>query len=250
MNMKLISIMLAFGFAILFVPFAEACHLTEASIEATCEYYEITLSGNAYTSCDEGTYLLKLVPILSEEDPIEVSGSFTMPCNGNFYDLKISGYWGEVPCGSYSIEGTISLIKEYTDPQSLDTMDLGPITLDCPCDEGDEGCTPGYWKNHLDAWPENYESDNLFSSRFGQIITIKWSEKGKPEDVEDPTLLQALEAKGGGESRLARHGTAALLSAAHLDVAYPLTFTEIKTAVQDGDLDKLEEANELGCPLN
>ncbi len=138
---------------------------------------------------------------------------------------------------------------DYCDPEVGD-QETGCVFVDNnTCDEGDEGCTPGYWKNHLDAWPEGYNTDDHFSYHFGLAITIRWSEKGKPQDEENPTLLHALQAKGGGESRLARHGTAALLSSAHSDVAYPLTLSEVLTAVQDGDIDTLEEANELGCPL-
>jgi hypothetical protein len=71
-------------------------------------------------------------------------------------------------------------------------------------------------------------------------------------DYFDPdiTLLEAVWARGGGVNRLARHGTAALLSAASPDVAYPYTVDEVIAAVQAGDAGMLADANELGCPLN
>ena len=121
----------------------------------------------------------------------------------------------------------------------------------CSPPPGDEGCTPGYWKQeqHFDSWiPTGYAPEDLFSDVFGFSITILWSERGKPQPLSTPTLLQALEANGGGDSRLARHGVAALLNAAHPDVAYPIA--DVIKAVRDGNVDELVEANELGCPLN
>lgn len=111
--------------------------------------------------------------------------------------------------------------------------------LDCPPPPSGEGCTPGYWKNHLEDWPATgYSPADDFDTTFGV-------------DLFDPdiTLEQAVNAKGGKVNRLARHGTAALLSAAHPSVIYPLTVAEVIAAVQAGDADTLEEFNELGCPL-
>lgn len=102
------------------------------------------------------------------------------------------------------------------------------------------GCTPGYWKNHLDSWtPTGYSPNSDFDTTFGV-------------DFFDPdiTLEQAVWARGGGVNRLARHGAAALLSAAHQDVNYPLTVAEVIAIVQAGDADTLVRFNELYCPLD
>ncbi len=71
-------------------------------------------------------------------------------------------------------------------------------------------------------------------------------------DLFDPniTLEKAARARGGGVNRLARHGTAALLSAAHPGVVYPLSVAEVIALVQAGDASTLTTFNELGCPLN
>lgn len=104
---------------------------------------------------------------------------------------------------------------------------------------GEEGCTPGYWKNHLSAWAgTGFSPDDDFDTTFGVDLFNP-----------DITLNEAVRAKGGQENRLARHGTAALLSAAHAGVAYPYTVAEVIALVQAGDADALEQANELGCPL-
>jgi len=133
-----------------------------------------------------------------------------------------------------------------------DVMDEDPACVVCE-EMGMEGCTPGYWKQdqHLDSWvATGYEPDDLFSDVFGIFITIKWSDTGKPQDLYNPTLLEALEANGGGVNELARHGVAGLLSAAHPDVEYPYSVADVIAAVLAGDADTLVEANELGCPLN
>ena len=63
------------------------------------------------------------------------------------------------------------------------------------------------------------------------------------------TLGEAIWARGGGLKKLSRHGTAALLSAAHGDVDYPYTVAEVIALVQAGESDLLVEANELGCDI-
>ena len=109
--------------------------------------------------------------------------------------------------------------------------------LFCVPPPGNEGCTPGYWKNHLEDWPPTGLSP---ADDFDTIFGV---------DLFDPdiTLDDAVNAKGGGVKKLARHGTAALLSAAHPDVAYPLSIGAVIAAVQAGEVGPLVEANELGC---
>jgi hypothetical protein len=127
-------------------------------------------------------------------------------------------------------------------------------TADATCiieGDGGEGCTPGFWKNHMgcvkqncpqgnwDAWAATgYSPDDDFDTTFGV-------------DLFDPdiTLGDAIWAKGGGVNKLARHGTAALLSSAHPGVDYELSIAEVIIAVQNGDSELLVGYNESGCPL-
>jgi hypothetical protein len=140
---------------------------------------------------------------------------------------------------------------------------LGPMT-NCVKDEdgaricpercgGDEGCTPGYWKNHPDCW-ECFEPDTPFSAVFGRVITIGSGKKA----AEDPTLMEALNGNGGGVTALARHAVAAILNACDPDIAYPVGVGEIIDVVA-GVLDLgephitevkdiLDEFNNFGCP--
>ena len=64
-----------------------------------------------------------------------------------------------------------------------------------------EGCTPGYWRqpHHFDSWvPAGHSPTDSFNAVFGVSAT------------GNPTLLQAVKKKGGGEKALLRHATAAL----------------------------------------
>lgn len=104
---------------------------------------------------------------------------------------------------------------------------------------GNEGGTPGFWKNHLGAWAATgYSPSDKFDAIFGPGLF-------------DPnlTLLQAINAKGGHFNRLARHAVAALLDASHPGIEYTYTVAQVIALVQAGDADALEMANELPCPL-
>jgi hypothetical protein len=110
-----------------------------------------------------------------------------------------------------------------------------------------EGCTPGYWKNHLSAWATTGYSPAMdFDTVFGV-------------DAFTPnrTLYVALRSGGGGVDALGRHAVSALLNSAHASVSYPLSAADVITLVQNalatGDIEAtknlLASYNEAGCPL-
>lgn len=125
---------------------------------------------------------------------------------------------------------------------------------------GNEGCTPGYWKNHTENWLEDdvsrsYETDQTLRSVFGVD--------------SDVTLLEALQGGGGkgvdgARKVLARAAVAAVLNAAHEGLGYPLRrggatglLTTVPSTWISGDRDailalaaELDGLNNLGCPLN
>ena len=115
-----------------------------------------------------------------------------------------------------------------------------------PPPPGGQGCTPGFWKNSTGSWV-GYAPSQDFDAVFGV-------------NAFDPnrTLLAALGSNGGGVDALARHATAGLLAAAHPDVNYNLTSTQIIAMVKaalapggdiEGTKNKLAAFNEQGCPL-
>ena len=123
-----------------------------------------------------------------------------------------------------------------------------------PPPRGEEGCTPGYWKNHTTAW-DQYRPNQTVGSVFS----------GATASLADDTLLQALNYGGGSgvigaERILLRAAVAALLNARDADVDYPLYVNEVRNRVSAAlasdnrqrilalatDLDR---KNNLGCPL-
>jgi len=127
-----------------------------------------------------------------------------------------------------------------------------------PQPTGDQGCSPGYWKNHAASWPA---TGYATGSTVGSLFTASaWPA------VDGSTLLAALDFGGGpgaeGAARnLLRAGVAALLNAAHPAVDYPMTsnalLDAVNAALAGADRDamllvasQLDAANNLGCPLS
>lgn len=144
---------------------------------------------------------------------------------------------------------------------------------------GTEGCTPGYWKNHIEAWENGITvivggneklltPDTLVKDAFD--VTFD----GIYASYNTMTLEQALNLGGGGLDALLRAGVAALLNSSEVPSAiidYSLTDDQVYDRVRDGldpkyvvDLaishdndteekkDILDAANNGagGCPLN
>ena len=126
---------------------------------------------------------------------------------------------------------------------------------------GNEGCTPGYWKNHTENWEEYTASDPLdWQFNFPDSLA----------GMRDDTWLEALSYGGGsgteGAARiLMRASTASFLNAAHEGIGFPLRrfadpgqmLAAVNAALaSDNRAAMLELAsyldglNNLGCPLN
>jgi hypothetical protein len=129
-------------------------------------------------------------------------------------------------------------------------VDQVRVVTKCAEQLGNQGCTPGYWKQsqHFDSW-QVYSPNQTYASVFG-VNTFG-----------SKTLLQVLSTGGGGANALGRISVAALLNAVHTGVAYPLTSTQVinqtKAALQSGNRstieslkNQLDSFNNGGCPLN
>jgi hypothetical protein len=112
-------------------------------------------------------------------------------------------------------------------------------------DIGDDGCTPGFWKNHTNVWV-GFSPNALFNTVFGVSY--------------NPTLtLQgALNLGGGGFQALARHAAAALLNAAQPDVDYGLSQSQIIAQVRQAfatnnpepTKNLFDRLNNAGCSID
>ena len=98
---------------------------------------------------------------------------------------------------------------------------------------GEEGCSSGHWKNDADKrgevdWDDTaFLPGDLWSTTFDPITIRVKDGPGKPTMESDPTLQQALNARGGGINALAREAVAALLNESHGNIDYPLNQGEI-----------------------
>jgi hypothetical protein len=124
---------------------------------------------------------------------------------------------------------------------------------------GNQGCTPGYWKNHTDSWPPTgYSPSQAVDTVFASVNTYYPA-------LGNASLLEALSFGGGsgGEGAaeiLLRASVAALLNAAHSGVSYPRTAASVIADVNAALLQnrdtmlalaaQLDADNNLGCPLN
>jgi hypothetical protein len=140
------------------------------------------------------------------------------------------------------------------------TASFAVPACDVPVETG-EGCTPGYWKTHSNAWGCGYTT----KTKFFDVFTVITNYRGLPQKT---TMLDALNQNGGGYNALARQAVGALLNACHNGVDYPYTPEEIKTAVVsmfntgnatmgnktfinvDTLKNEFNRANNLGCPLS
>lgn len=127
--------------------------------------------------------------------------------------------------------------------------------------EGDQGCTPGYWKV-----PQHHDSWAVTGYTTAQLVQTVFSEASAYSGVGTATLLEALDFGGGptvtdAARILIRAAVAAVLNATHPDVDYPRAeasvIAEVNAALATGDRDTildvkdgLDADNNLGCPLN
>ena len=129
---------------------------------------------------------------------------------------------------------------------------------------GNEGCTPGYWKNNAAKWdavswdPTPYDPEDLV----GGVFTIPSCVSSLAGD----TLLEALSYKGGkgvlGAAHiLLRAAVAALLNASHPDISYYMSaagvISDVNTALASCDratiltlAGDLDWHNNDGCVLD
>ncbi len=150
-------------------------------------------------------------------------------------------------CGEQQVEAECDAGVCIPPPCLCDVEVLKEACILPPPNGGGEGCTPGFWKNHLDAWPEGIQPTDDFDTIFGV-------------EAFDPnvSLIDALNRGGGGIFALGRHATSALLNASSGAVDYAMTVAEVIAAVQatlsaggdiEGTKDQLASFNEEGCPI-
>ncbi len=152
-------------------------------------------------------------------------------------------------------EAKCTVASFVTDTITIDISESGGIDFWFqPVPGGGEGCTPGYWKNHLDSWV-TYSPSQTVASVFSSTPFFGSN-----------TLLEALQGGGGsgveGATKiLLRAAVASLLNAASPDVDFDLTTAQVISSVNAALASNdratmlalaadLDASNNEGCPLN
>jgi hypothetical protein len=173
-----------------------------------------------------------------------------MHCSGN----------GTATAGQYENIGTVTA-NPPSGPavNSSDPSHYFGVTPPPPPPAGNQGCTPGYWKNHTGSWTTTgYRTTQSVQSTFSAA-------SGYPS-LGQAALLDSLAFHGGSDldgagGNLLRAATASLLNAAHPNVAFPRSAAAVVNNVNSalasrnrdtilGLASALDDDNNLGCPLN
>ena len=183
------------------------------------------------------------------------AGTLGTVCVGDvpktFTYTKTIGPYSE--CGPRKIDNT-SVFK--TNDTGATGSDDAQVDVDVVCrPPGGEGCTPGFWKNHPQAWVGFTPNQTLES-----VFDVP-----DASGLDTVSLRAALGFPGGsgtvGASRiLLRAAVAAALNSASPAVDYPLTTAEViaqvNAALASADRStilalatQLDTSNNLGCPL-
>jgi uncharacterized repeat protein (TIGR01451 family) len=150
-----------------------------------------------------------------------------------------------------------------TDQTGAKVTATATATVTVPPVVGNQGCTPGFWKNNAlkhgaSQWPAPFTpTETLATAGFANATVV---------DLGNTTLLQALQFQGGSglggaEQILLRAAVSSLLNSASTGVKFPLTTSQVLSevnaalATQNRDTilalaSQLDQDNNLGCPLS
>jgi hypothetical protein len=157
-------------------------------------------------------------------------------------------------CGQRTIDNTAVFTTNDTGATGNDGASVD-VDVVCRPPVGDEGCTPGYWKNHPEDWT-GFTTGQSLESVFDVPNSL---------GLDSVSLMSALEFGGGsgtvGAAKiLLRASVAALLNSSSSGVDYPLTTAQVIAHVNAAlaTLDRetildlatdLDSKNNGGCPL-
>ncbi len=166
---------------------------------------------------------------------------------------QATGVGGVPTQPDHAAGGDTWVVATCLNPTGLDFV--ANVFWTVPTILGDQGCSPGYWKNvdhpkpGKHPWPAPYSPNQLFSSVFDDAFPGQ-------------TLLQVISNGGGGLNALGRHTVSALLDAKALGVIhYGLTpqqvIDQFNAVFPGGDygalsdqFEGMEDVNGRTCPLN
>jgi len=143
---KLVLLSLTCLFVVVLAGSAWACHFSYVTPSADCDGWlvdgHIYFAGTAYADLVWTVRLNEGSTVIAE-----FTGSERIYIDSPYFSY--SAPWGMELCGDYTVTGNF----HFTSPSTSDSKNIF-VAFTCICEEPD-GCTgtPGYWKNHPDAWP-------------------------------------------------------------------------------------------------
>lgn len=153
--------------SIAFTSAAFACHFDRFQPRADCEGW--CVDGSIWSTRDWAD--LSWTVTLRDGDGAVVatftgSDHLVLPGDSVF---SVCDSWGMELCGDFTAEGSFYVIADGGDNDT----ETFSIAFTCICDEPN-GCTgtPGYWKNHGDAWPVSSLTVGGVSYTKAQLMVI------------------------------------------------------------------------------
>lgn len=124
---------------------AWACHYVTFEASADCNGWAASGSNVVCGSRDTLAYIVNLKQ--GETVVATFAASFVVWATDPTWSFSVP--WGMELCGDYVAEGHFYYISpgDVTDHRDFS------IPFTCECEEGACHYTPGYWKNHPEAWP-------------------------------------------------------------------------------------------------
>lgn len=180
------------------------------------------IDGSISSLLGAGDYDLGL-SLWNDSDPSTTSTEFVISYSGQ--DIDADQFMDEDPDGGHNV-----LIRtQSTDGGDGSAKTGGTLIIDPPppppppggC--GGHGQTPGFWKTHEDIFESEtgISADTSYAELFGiDPIALKIGGGKNAVIIEDPDVMDALDANGGGEFALMRSSTAAYANAQSDDVYY------------------------------
>jgi hypothetical protein len=178
--MKLTALLLVIGVMAISSPAWAPCYFTSFTADVDCEGW--TASGAVNICGDYDT--LGYVVELREGDLLRKSFSGHFLVTDAVPTFSFNFPWGEELCGDF----VATMHFYYVDPAEITDVRDYREAFTCDCDEPDGEChyTPGYWKNHPEAWPVMTLTVGGIMYNQAQLIEIL----SRPV-VKDPTVILA-----------------------------------------------------------
>jgi len=220
---------------------ASATHWATLDLTANCEGW--VLAGNIDFHPMRTEADVDYTVNLREDGAVIATFSGVMTVYASNPAFAASGLWGQELCGDYTVDGLAHIRTADNDTRAFNAA------FTCEC-EDEDAChyTPGYWKNHIEAWPVTSLALGGVTYSQAQLLEIMGTPVGG-----DVTIILAyhliaakLNVLNGASSSI----DGAIADADAYLMAHPLFSNPGKADKTEGEMIKnaLADYNEMGCP--